>query len=118
MSKKKTIKLNLRHEGKAEPFIYCDNVVLSIDEYEDLKALAADRLEMNKELEAAALKVLRTSLDRLKLLRRIEWSDEFCHYCDGARDADILLTARRRGWGGTQIGHTEDCELAEELGDD
>ena len=46
MSKKKTIKLNLQYAGKAEPFIYCDNVVLSIDEYERLKALAARRLKL------------------------------------------------------------------------
>lgn len=34
------------------------------------EVLAASRLELNEELEAAALKVLRTSLDREKLLRR------------------------------------------------
>ena len=37
---------------------------------EKAEALAADRLEMNKELEAASLKVLRTSLGRKELLRR------------------------------------------------
>ncbi len=37
---------------------------------EGLEASAADRLEMNKELEAAAAKVLRISLNRKKLLRR------------------------------------------------
>ena len=38
---------------------------------EGLEASAADRLEMNKELEVAAAKVLRISLNRKKLLRRV-----------------------------------------------
>ena len=84
-------------------------------------ALAADRLEMNKELEAAALKVLRTSLDRLELLRRwnkhrVEVSHEDCPFCGAEVQVDTTPPPE------TMIlfidNHANGCELAEELGDD
>ena len=57
--------------------------------------------EMYEKAEALAA-------SRLELLRRYEWAGDYqgipvCPECGGARDYG---------------GHAEDCELAEELGDD